>query len=93
MPEPTGRMGRGSSHWDPVEQADRIRLLSSQRSADAVLTQWLRGKHIKDTDWEHDEFSGRSYEVDAGTIIEPVETRKREDMEIVPLLLIEEHFT
>lgn len=42
MPEPTGRCGRGSSHWEPIQQAEHIRLFRFERSAKSALTQWHR---------------------------------------------------
>ena len=54
------------------------RLFTSKKSAECSLTQWLRGIH--ETEWTPDE--GR---VLCG--VTPVESRKREDMEIVPVEL------
>ncbi|MNH19236.1 hypothetical protein D3C81_441910 [compost metagenome] len=93
MPTPTGKGGRGASYWDPLEESvnDLPRLFPSKKSAGAALTQWLRGHHEPKFEWEQDAtFSSRCrYQVQAGTEIVPVVTRKREEMEVVRFRLVE----
>lgn len=84
MPEPKGRCMRGGSHLEP-EKDVMPRLFHSERSAKAALTQWLRGKHVADYDWDYDDYSGKEYKYQCGTNIIPQPHRKREDMEIVPV--------
>lgn len=54
------------------------RLFPGKKSADAALTQWLRGHHI--SEWDRDD--GR---ILVG--VEPVTGRVREDMEVVEMEL------
>lgn len=54
------------------------RLFPGKKSADAALTQWLRGHHM--SDWDPDD--GR---ILVG--VEPVADRVREDMEVVEMEL------
>lgn len=79
MPHPTGRNGNGSSFWEPTEQADEPRLIRSVHAAKCVITQWLRGHHNPEFDYE----DGWKYTV--GTDVKPMPHRKREDMEIVEI--------
>lgn len=65
------------SHSEP-RNTGVPRLFLSRKSADAAITQWLRGRHL--TNWDPD--CGRVF---AG--VEPAPSRKREDMEIVPVEL------
>lgn len=81
LPEPAGRMGRGGSHVEPVDAAsERPRIFPSKLSATRALAQWLRGKHHRDwhADWE-------TGDVEDGVSIEPVPSRKRDEMEIVEI--------
>lgn len=81
LPEPAGRMGRGGSHIEPVNPtAERPRIFPSKLSASRALSQWLRGKHHRK--WDHDWETGH---VEDRVIIEPIPSRKREEMEIVEL--------
>jgi hypothetical protein len=73
MPETQG----GYSHNEPTKQGV-VRLHGSEKSAQATLTQWLRGHHL--VSYCRDE--GQSF---AG--VEPVASRKREDMEIVKVII------
>lgn len=80
LPQPEGWNGRGGSWVEPTSADEkRPRLFMSELAAKRGLGQWLRGRHSKDgyADWE----SGH-YE-DCGVAIEPVASRKREEMEIV----------
>lgn len=78
MPQSKGMSGRGASFWDhEIGQAKDVRLFPTERSAKLALTAWLAGKHIPG--W--DEGSYVDY-------IKPVEKRKREEMEIIEMVLI-----
>src|SRR5690606_37574209 len=82
LPEPAGRMGRGGSHVEPADPAaDRPRIFPSRLSATRALAQWLRGKHHREwhTDWE------TGHADDDGVSVEPVPSRKREEMEIIEI--------
>lgn len=82
MPEPTGRMGRGGSHTEPDPNSDNARIFRTKRSAANALASWLRGKvyahrgqSSAGPDWDSEYYEDLS--------IEKIESRKREDMEIV----------
>lgn len=92
LPEPKGRMGRGGSHVEPVkviqgQLATYPRMFPTKRGAENCLAQWLRGKHHAEYEYESDEPGGRQYRIDAGTSIEHVPTRIREEMEVVTLVI------
>jgi hypothetical protein len=80
LPEPTGRAGRGGSHLEPADpKTHHPRLCHTERQAKIVLTVWLQGKVYCDRGGDiYDGF----YEE---TRLTPVPSRKREDMEIVPV--------
>lgn len=84
MPEPTGNQGRGSSFWEPKEQASYPRIFRHERSAKAALVQWLRGEHHPVREYETDD-SGKSFYYTAGAEVKPVTTRQKENMEVVPM--------
>ncbi len=89
LPVATGRQGRGGSHVEPCDPKDAPpRLCDSEKSAIAVLSQWLRGKATIRYIWEYDEFRGKDYKVEDGVEIEPVPTRIKDDMEIVQVELV-----
>lgn len=89
MTEPTGRRGRGSSHSEFAECA-LPRLFRTERSAKCALTQWLRGKHEADMEWDSgDDNFGRPYQYQVGTVVTPVPTRVLNDYEIVEFSLVE----
>lgn len=76
--KPTGFLMTGtkySSRWEPTKQAIVPKLYPSERSAKAALTQWLAGVH--------------SYYWEDGFFVDKKEHRKKEDMEIVTLALLE----
>ena len=81
MPEPTGNQGRGSSFWEPKEQAPYPRIFRHERSAKIALVQWLRGEHHSVREYE----DGNYYTT--GAVVIPVITRYKEDMEVVPMYL------
>ncbi len=90
IPEPSGRMGRGGSHVDPVEVVPskldtHPRMWPTERGAQNYLSQWLRGKHHALHKWEQDGWESPAYRIDAGTKIEHQPHRVREDMEIVKI--------
>lgn len=87
MPEPTGNQGRGSSFWEPKEQAEYPRVFRHERSAKIALMQWLRGEHRPVVDFEFDEFSGKNFSYTVGAKVIPIATRHKEDMEVVPMHL------
>lgn len=89
MPKPEGKMGRGSSHWDPEKQAERIRLFDTHEGARRALVQWLRGKHKAHWEWDQEDVYSPSYLYQDGTTVIPVESRKAEEMEIVPMEISE----
>lgn len=78
LPETQG----GYSHNEPVKQGV-VRLHGSEKSAAATLTQWLRGKHYKESDYD----DGHVIDIGVGAV--PVASRKREDMEIVKVIVKE----
>jgi len=87
LPEPTGRMGRGGSHVEPVLHVDRMtepRLFHTERAAKTALGTWLKGKvhHSAGYSCSGPDFLEEYYE-ELST--EHVPSRVREEMEIVPL--------
>lgn len=67
----------GNFSWSEPTNKGVPRLHTARKNAEAVLTQWLRGTHHSDWDGDNRNFGG----------VTPVESRKREDMEIVPVEL------
>lgn len=88
MPEPTGHSGRGGSYWDPVKPAKKARLFRFERSAKAAITQWCRGTHTAEFDWDTDCYSGKAYQYQIGTSVIPVPGRNRADLRVVELNLV-----
>jgi hypothetical protein len=82
LPGLTGSSGRGSTWSDPVPASSSLaylpRLHKTRKTAEIVLTYWLKGKFQVTRDED-------------GTVIVdnviPQLHRKREDMEIVPITL------
>lgn len=83
--KPTGgwipaRRGRGGSHDEP-RLTGTPRLFTSAQSARSFLVQWLKGIHVRhvssQTTW------GGFPETGDEVVIRKVESRKKEDMEIV----------
>ena len=89
LPEPIGRMGRGGSHTEPIHMdTGVIRTFTTMRSANAALTQWLRGKHLPVMGGEYlDEYNSRWITYQEGTEVIPQPERKRDEMEIVTIHL------
>ena len=82
LPEPVGRMGRGGSHVEPIHvDTGVIRTFSSMRSANAALTQWLRGKHV----CSRGHYSSGEYYEEIEIV--PVPARIKDEMEIVTIHL------
>lgn len=83
IPCPDSRFGRGGSHVEPMDPKKALpRLFYSERSAKSYISQWVLGKHscvrYEDGDEDH-------------TII-PTPHRIKEDMEIVPVVLVPKDF-
>lgn len=89
LPEPVGRMGRGGSHVEPIHvDTGVIRTFNSMRSANAALTQWLRGKHLPVMGGEYlDEYNGRWISYQEGTEVVHQPERNKDEMEIVTIHL------
>lgn len=84
IPVAVGRMGRGGSFVEPIEPEiggyrNKVRVFNTERGARNFLSQWLRGKHHPEFEYED------GYRMDAGTRIQHVPTRIREEMEIVEI--------
>lgn len=92
LPDPLGRMGRGGSWvepviFDPDDLTTEPRVCTTKRSAQGVLTQWLRGRVHHSSGWHEDHYSGgREYYEE--NEIEYVPSRIKEDMEIISVELI-----
>lgn len=87
LPSPKGHSGRGGSFVDPVDtEVTNPRLFPSERAAKAALTSWLKGMHEGEWEWGDSEWGGR-YKYCIGYTIVPVPNRKRQDMEIVEIVL------
>lgn len=86
---PARKSGRGFSNDEPEEDGGPLgpRIFPTHRSAINALTAWLMGVHkrvsTRSGGWEGPE------EYDEDIIVEPQPHRIREDMEIVPVHLIE----
>ena len=90
LPEPEGYAGRGGSFVEPVDCGlghDNPRLFKSELSAKRALTAWLQGKHEPEFGYECDD-GYNSYRVLNGIAVIPVESRQKQDMEIVSFKLI-----
>uniref|UniRef100_UPI0032195AA1 hypothetical protein n=1 Tax=Chryseobacterium sp. TaxID=1871047 RepID=UPI0032195AA1 len=84
LPEPTGYGGRGGSFSEPVDcslDGPNPRLFTSMLSAKRALTQWLRGEHHGEFEYE----DGYKYSTGATVVFKP--ERIKEDMEVVPFTL------
>lgn len=82
MPEPMGFNKTGSSFWNPTDgQAKMVRLFNSRKAAKACLTQWLRGEHHADYDYE----DGCRYVY--GIDVKPMKDRIADHMEVVEIAL------
>ena len=97
IPQGAVYIGRGSFWGNPfVIGKDGTRdevcekhaeyLRNMVRSAKAALTSWLKGKHEGEWDWDDSEWGGM-YKYCIGYTIVPVPNRKREDMEVVEIVL------
>jgi len=91
LPKPVGYMGRGGSHVEPVDCSDNKavpRLFENKRGAVAALTHWLKGKYVVERVGEH--WSGDFYyESEEFHSVIQQSHRKRDEMEIVVLRLVE----
>jgi hypothetical protein len=78
---------RGSTHREPTVQLKDARLFHRERDAKGFLTTWLQGKQTqKEGPSSYESFTNDDVWIE----VEPVPTRKREDMEIVAFTLTEE---
>ena len=80
LPNPTfgSAKGRGGSHVEPVPpHVSQPRTFDTERAAKSALGHWLRGK-VNCSRWDGDE----------DITLVPVPHRKREEMEIVPVVLV-----
>lgn len=83
IPYAHGKMGRGGSHVEPCNPSfDRPRLFLEERTAKGFLTSWLKGKV---TVSPSQDYYG---EYNEDWTITKVESRKREDMEIIKASLV-----
>jgi hypothetical protein len=82
---PTGlflprKEGRGATHREPTARLSKARLFHRERDARGFLTVWLQGKQTARACMSsHESF----FEDDIELVLEPVPSRKREEMEIV----------
>lgn len=77
------KSSRGYSFDNPTTK-EVPRLFKSKRSAERALTAWLMGE------WKREWVSDNDWEVNDGYyagVPDKVESRKREDMEVVPVTL------
>ena len=86
---PQLRKKRGHSHSEPLPLDKAVpRLHRTVRTAKVALWYWLRGAWVEEwgnSDWESG--GGREYE---GNVAVKKPERKREEMEIVPMHVLEE---
>ncbi|KKL77589.1 hypothetical protein LCGC14_2033350 [marine sediment metagenome] len=83
---PIGRSGKGGTWTEPVplSNINPPRLFCSEHAAKIALTYWLKGRFSV----THSTYSGEwGEEHDEIEHTEPAPERKREDMEIVPMIL------
>lgn len=88
IPQPIGRNGRGGSRVEPVDPAniwENIRLFHTEQAAKIALNAWLKGEWITYRT-SGDYFGG--IDPEETTSIHPVESRKKDDMEVVPVEII-----
>ncbi len=88
LPEPAGRMGRGGSYVEPTpypseNPGERPRLFESRLGAQRALTAWLRGKVHRSSGY--DSYDMEYYD---DLDLEPVPSRKKDDMEIIQVDLM-----
>lgn len=78
IPQPSNRYGRGGSHVEPVDPRERSpRIFANEIAAKAYLGQWLRGA-VTCRRWDDNEVN----------VITPIPHRIKEDMEIVPVIMM-----
>lgn len=92
LPRPQRRDGRGGSHLEPVDFADRstwppryakdmqIRSYTTERAAKNLLASWLKGGVGCDRGWSEDYYEEQ--------YLIPKPHRREEDMEIVQITII-----
>lgn len=92
MPQRMSRSGnRGWTHWQPGIEDGHVatpRLFNTHRVAAMALTAWLAGVWVRRTGY-NDTMDGPDYYDDLGCELPKVE-RRREDMEIVKMILVPE---
>jgi hypothetical protein len=93
LPRPQRRDGRGGSHLEPVDFADRsswpknydkymqIRSYPEKRAAKNLLTAWLKGAVGCDRGYDYEDYYEENYLI-------PKPHRHAEDMEIVEIVII-----
>lgn len=77
--------GRGNTYAEPCA-GPQPRLFHTDRAAKIALTAWLKGHACVVHDIDYGDF-GERYHVQSGVEYKPVAARRREDMEIVPVIL------
>lgn len=90
LPAPKGRGGRGGSHMEPVvfdENSKELpRLFGRKAAANAGLIHWSKGIYKTDRGYDNGTpWSGGEYYEE--TYIDPQPHRRKEDMEIVPVVI------
>lgn len=89
--KPTGlfmpQMRGGFSYWEPKGKQLPPRLFATHRDAANALTCWVNGRYSRLLATESEGPWGPTYEVVNGTVPEPDITRKRDDLQIVLLIL------
>ena len=93
LPRPQRRDGRGGSHLEPVDFADRsswppryekdmqIRSYTTKKAAQNLLSSWLQGKFTASRGG--DQWDGYYEDIH----IRPTPHRRREDMEVVAITI------
>lgn len=84
---------KGGSHWEPsdpayVDQSEVYapRLFHTARAARCFRSAWAKGRWFKERGGSTDPWSG-TYEYEENIFIEPVPSRKKEDLEIIPVTI------
>lgn len=76
---------RGSTHTEPGDPAENIRLFNTESGAAASLRWWLKGRTVKV--WTVGYYAGSFDEVD-DLDTTPAPERNADDMEVVPVVLM-----
>jgi len=89
IPEPSGRNGRGGSFAEPIDPTDdafKMRIFYSERSAKIALNTWLKGEFHFSSETTYD-WEGNRDDYETVNIVSKPE-RKKEDMEVFPVKLM-----